>query len=405
MKRQFWLWAGICLFILMSGCTGTVTTRTPLFLVVGMGDEASGQVALIEDMFFRDEFVLEQRFRFIEESTRPVGGKPIAEDVVDRIDSRRQLVVLSRGVAPVGEVPPAYLDFFNLEGIEPTDPFAFTHLERLLINELPTAEIDPLYCPINVQVSRNGRFVALLNNPSSCNLIGSPSIDIIDLEGIPAVVRHVETPPILAGARLQTAPGAFYLDQRTNRVYYFEESTGALLRFIQLNEATGVVALGPSGPMLPLPSNQMASHLNRMGDTLVALMSDPAQLAPILLAGPIPVEGERVTTLQNPRRLIVDEQDLTPAVLVLSNSQLIVHTTLEDLEPRSALVTAVDGTIESNEQFAYLVNTGYITLFDLYTYLASPPATGPVFRAHPVPELVRPTFVTWVQAVTPELVP
>jgi hypothetical protein len=414
MKRQMWLSIGMWSLLLMAGCTGTVTTRTPLFLVVGIGGETNGQVALVEDMFFRDELTTDPRFRFIEESTRPVGGRPIAEDVVDRIDSRSELVVLSRGAADQGGVRPAYLDFFNLEGIEPTDPTAFAPpagRERLLINDLPTDEPDPIYCPINVQVSRDGRFAALLNHPNStaCSgVVSSPSIDIIDLN-TERVVRRVEVPPVLVGPIPQASPGAFFLDQRTNRVYYFQETTGARLSYIQLNEDTGEVSVVSPGPTLPLPGGQTAVDLSRVGDALVALISGTPQLAPIVLGGAAPVAGERTATTPSPLRLIVDEQDRTTAILVLSANQLAVHASITDAEPRSSPVTAIDGTIESNDQFVYLVrggeSGGQIILFDLYTHLASPPTTGLETSVQTVPELVSPAFVTWAQAITPELVP
>ena len=153
----------LTLFALLSlvACTGTTESGVPILLVVGyqedVADGAEGQVGLIEDTF--DVAGTAREISFVEGSSRPLPARPIAYDLTERDNSRDTLVVLSRndGVANVNDSA-AFLNFFNLTGVDADNPAAFerTGLEELELSAdaLDTTEPDP---PARPQLLPGGR--------------------------------------------------------------------------------------------------------------------------------------------------------------------------------------------------------------------------------------------------------
>lgn len=169
---------------LLTACTGTAEPGNPVLLIVGQGDAEASEVVLIEDTF-AVRGATPDRFAFVAGSARPLPAPAVAYDVVDRTTTRRELVVLSRGAAQAGSAP-AQLTFFALSGLNAANPEAFTQTRQLELGELeilpnlPT----PSFCPVDVQVTHNGLYAAVLNNPQVCggNAINA-SVDILDLAG------------------------------------------------------------------------------------------------------------------------------------------------------------------------------------------------------------------------------
>ena len=415
MKRLTWL---LLLALLLGGCTGTQEASVSTLLLVGYEDAASGgALALVEDLGD-----IEQGFNFLENSVRFLNsGVPIDYTIVDRTNTRRQLVVLNRDDATTGS--PAALTFFNIGSIDPNNPVAFAPAPPFAAPSLgavlPISAVDTsdfpggvTFCPTAVATSTNGRFIALLNDQSVCNDVANArdAVDVIDLQA-------TSGPTLIARVDIAVVASAFHLSQGPNdrdRLYYFINTAGgARLQYLALDP------LGPNDNLLPvdtgvtldLRANDMIRDLG-----LVNLLDNPSDVALVALLNTsfFPILGLNATptpvaTTYNNQELILDDYGETNQLLILNNNRLTVFAG-EEADGRvtygedSVLLNSyvsdpVDGTVESFNQFAYIVGEGGLAKFDVLAADSSDNLNTLIGGAD-VPEITNPVFITWVRAVT-----
>ena len=420
--------------LLLGGCTGTFEGNLTTLLLVGYVNEADqGALALVEDLGDVNE-----GFDLLEESVRILpSGVPVDYTVVDRANTRRQVVVLSReddlgedDTLDEGEGGPAALNFFNIGGVDPTNPanfaaappFAAPSLDAtLLLSEVDTSEFPGTvaFCPVAVQTSASGRFVALLNDQSVCDdaVNARDAVDVIDLQAAGG-------PELIARVDIAVVAGAFYLSQGSNRLYYFiNTAAGARLQYLALEALlpvdTGVVLdlraddeirdLGPVDLDPDLASPSEGDFIALTDDAFFPLRGLDATPAPIQL----PFESRELIS-DDYGLGDLDDYDVSDPLLILGDDRLTVYLATqtaagavlyegEDVLLNRYTADPAGGTIFND--FAYIVGEGSIVKFDILSYasLGVPEdGLGDLDRfigVSDVDEIINPIFVTWVRAV------
>ena len=404
----------------LAACTGTSESAVPVLLVVGYENAADeeGSLGLVEDTFNLSGDARE--ILFVPGSRRPLPAAPIAYDITGRSENRTTLVALSRDSAANGNA--AFLNFFNVDGIDPDNPAAFerTGLEELPLNgdALDTSEF-PLnlnFCPVDVQVSSEGRYAALLHDGEPCGLQGFAAVDIVDLRATP-------DPRLLARFSVQIIPSRFFLQQERpdapgNRLYFFEDDPAG----VQVTEVTlpdenannpeiDTVEGGDNvQQVVDIPDdNQDAVDLGVLQDT-----SGENTTVPVLVAlfeesfvtirnyggeGDAPVASARVDTTEQSRQLITDDFLELNDVFVLGEDEFTVHQTITADAEEEADIVAADAVYDPNNRFVYFALNETVSLFDPtnFDYEGDDDIEIDSFD---VDEVTDPAFITWIQAVS-----
>lgn len=394
---------------LLSGCTGTSEETVQTLLVVGYNPtEDQGAIALIEDLGD-----IEEGFNLLEASVRLLDtGSIVGYDIVDRTNTREQLVVLTRDESATGEG--AFLTFINLAGVDPMSPTAFAPEPPVGDPELPAVisigDLAPEleFCPVAVQVDSTGRFIALLNDPTACGDTGGVgSIDIIDLQAVGGPLVLVRIDLVQA---FPVLPTSFLLSQDTDRLYFFvERPGGSSLRFVDLNDLEDLedVPPGDTGILIPTTAGEDVVDVDRVGLEFVALL-DTNRFAVFSPLEPTE-EVLLVESENNNRSLLNDDLDATDAILILGANQLTVHELFVDeagdpdfSEESISLTPYVDdpsaGMIESFNGFAYIAGDESIAKFDVLSYDVGDELRTLIGGAD-VPGLINPVFITWTRAL------
>ncbi len=425
MKRITWL----LLALLLGGCTGTFEGNVTTLLLVGYVDEADqGTLALVEDLGD-----IEEGFRFLEDSVQALpNGVPIDYAIVDRTNTRRQLVVLSRDDVVPGN--PGYLNFFNIGSVDPANPAAFApappFADPTLSATLPISTVDTsefagtvTFCPTAVDTSSDGRFVALLNDQSVCDdaTNARDAVDVIDLQaaGGPELVARIDIAVVASTFYLSQAPGG------RDRLYYFINTAGgARLQYLVLEDLlpvdTGVTLdlrandtirdLGPIDLDADLASPNDTDLITLLDNSFFPLRGLEATPAPV----PLAAEG-RELVLDDFGVNDLDEYDTSDPILILGDDRLTVFLGAETAA--GAVVYAGEDILLSRytslpaggtifNDFAYIVGEGSIVKFDILSYASlGVPEDGLAdldrfTGVSDVDEIINPVFITWVRAVT-----
>ncbi len=424
MKRLF-----TSLLFALVACTGTTESGVPILLVVGyqenVADGAEGQVGLIEDTF--DVAGTAREISFVEGSSRPLPARPIAYDLTDRDNSRDTLVVLSRndGAANVNDSA-AFLNFFNLTGVDADNPAAFEQTDpgqlELSADALDTTEPDlPLdlnFCPVDVQVSEGGRYAALLHDGEPCGIRGFGALDIIDLEP----VGSNEPAKLLGRFSSQIVPVSFYLRQERvgvgdNRLYFFQnDPVGVQVTELLLpDENDNNPEIDPilGGDNLTEVAD-VADDTQEVEDLgLVLDGADENATAPVLVTlfdeSFVPLRnydtdaaviiGNRVDTIEDSRKVLTDDFLTTDSVFILSDDEFTVHENVGEAAEEAASIVAADAVYEPRNNFVYFVSDETVSLFDPQDFQFEEDDEVDT-RPFDVDELSDPVFVTWIQAVS-----
>lgn len=380
--------------VLLSACTGTRSTRAPTLLLVGYSEGGAGRLGVVEDTFLTDDAVA-NRFRFL--SLAPLPAAPVAYDVSDRGGVRSELFVLSRA----GSSAEAYLSIFGIssltptaEGSQPSASLELAYTDLRLPDGMDAIDI----CPTRLQVSGDGRYLAVMHDLSLCqsgNL--NDALDIIDLSASPpAIVRRIENTSVV--------PDALYLYQSSGgQVFYFREEAGGMrLRVLRLadlsEEATGAIVAGARKS-----DGTAVRDLGQVGNELIALQTN--RFTPIAEFATAPEALEPVTTSSGSRKLVPTNSSSPTAVMVLGSDTFTVHSDSRDDDPDSATLTGViDASLEPIGGFVYFVTDGSdnLPIFDLREY---DPASGNLDSnlgtRFGLSQITAPAFVTWAQSVLP----
>ena len=128
MKRLA-LGLSVLLATLLVSCNGTSEDPLEVFFVVSYGTTAAeAGIAIVEDVTAAggsDDFVI------VENSRRPLPAPPVDYDIVDRLNQRSELVVLSRVLDTTSNL--ANVLFFNIEELSPNDP-STSRLSRSMVS-------------------------------------------------------------------------------------------------------------------------------------------------------------------------------------------------------------------------------------------------------------------------------
>ena len=434
--------SGLALTVLLGACTGTSESGVPTLLVVGYQTDPTngeeGRVGLVNDTF-GDEGASPDRLAFVEGSSRDLPATPIAYDITDRSNLRDTLVVLSRNNTAPGNL--AFLSLFNLSSVNPNDPTTFERLQErpndlaLNADNLNTTNPDlPLnlqFCPVDVQISEEGRYAALLHDGEPCNFLGFQAVDIIDLDPVGS-----DRPVLLERFNVQVVPASFYLRQEEagaadNRLYYLTNvPTG-----VQINEVTlpGESASNPEIITTPGPGetsdvrtvesiptdNQEVEDLGlvfaqddaNVGDLALVTLFDESFVPIRNFANtgpnvtPAPTRGERVATTEQSRQLITDDFFQAENVYVLGQDEFAVHQNVTSEAEDTADIVAADAVYEPNNNFIFFVSNQTIRLFDPTQFQSdqgeiTDDIEFATFRGNNLDRLTNPVFVTWIQAVS-----
>jgi hypothetical protein len=366
----------------LAGCTGTQEAQLPTLLVIGSAGPGGPQLSLVEDI--RDPAAAQpRRLEPVANSERPLPAPPVSLDVVDRNGARGELVVL------IDDSARTELRFFSLEGLNGSDPSAFEESRELV--DLDTVLADVIaavsqICLAQVQVSGDGRFVALFDDGTCRD--GSPQPDIYVVDTIAQALVYsvsIEDPDIL--------PFGIYVDQSRDLLYF---ASGSILQ-------TDVLALPLDGPEDPAPvgSVSVPPLIEVEGTDLapagggIAVLADDA-LAVVSLADEDP--SAPVRTLLDARKVLPDPSRTLDEIVVYSSNRIAVHTDAVDADPElspPSLATLVDATLEPVERFAYLLADGGIYILDLI-----PRSTAPIYGLdfHSIEGLTEPRVISWTYA-------
>lgn len=382
MRRKLtkWLWAlTLLVLVLASGCTGTVEDPIETLLIVGFTSEGRGQLALIENRILQDGTLT-----WLTESVRDLPGLPLAADVVDRARERTALAVLSRDR---DNPRVSYLSTFNLRNLAPDrlDGFAETR-EMIALNNLPGPQ-PAVICPTRLQVSSDGRFAAVLNQPSACDATGDISISVIELDQDPRFVKHYE-------GMFALVANALVIDQAGDTLYFLE-AVGASVQLKSLT-LTDLVVRTVGGP-----AGLRAADVQDMGivqNSLVVLGSDRFAVYSDYRSDP--AEPAIVTTTATSRRLIGSDFADLERVIILGQDHFTVHQSVtRTAQPPATLRDYQSGTVEALNRLVFVVRSGRVAVFDELSYREDIPALTTI----PLPELTAtaPAFISWVAAAVP----
>lgn len=325
------------------GCTGTEEQRAPVLLVVGYRSGSTGQLALIEDTF-NTETTTSERLRFLGSSPIDLDAPPVAFDIVDRAGARGTLAVLTRQpTAPFA----SEVVRVNLAGIRAQAPDAFAEIGPPIdVSQRLTDTLGPDdYCPDGLQVSRDGRFLAVFDDRAACGL-GTTQVNLYLID-----LTEDTVDSLLAADGLPVPP---YLDQAGGRIFVATSAAGdaeiVAFPLDDPDDATTVARVSEDDQV----------DLGPVGDALLTLRPNAFQV--------VAADTETVATGPSARLLVQDALRNASQVVVLTSGRLVIHTSLGDDDPADSSVSAVAGTIESGSGFAYLVGSGRVVIVDLLGY-------------------------------------
>lgn len=371
--RRFRALAALLLVpLIVTACTGTSQNVSPLLLAVGRVDASTGtpQMVLVEDAFDPNGQTPNPRLSVVANSARKLPYPAVAADVVDRTGTRSSVYVLTRDLKG-GTSPASALVRFDLAGIDPAAPSAFAITSTI---DLTGAAGDVLQseapaCFTGITVSRSGRYVTLLDDPSACgNSSGYPRLFQLDTRNDSFV------PVVKAGVQTTLAATPFDDQASTDETLYLlqQGTTNAQVWADPIpHDATLMqqVATLPSQAQLALESD---------GTNLVAVTNadryTPSSNGPSTLESVNPVSlgtNAPVNTVAGARVLAVDPTGTRNEAVVAGYDQIGIHQDATSKLASDATTqtsygyTGVAATIDPLEGFAYVVDTDRILILDL----------------------------------------
>ena len=385
LKKSFLVIVLTFIAVALTACTGTSEARLPTLLAVSVGGAAQPQVALVRTALTAAEEAA-GGFALLDDSRQTLAAPAIDFAVTERNGSRRELVVLSR-LGDATSSLEAYLDFFNLQGVDAAAPNAFvSSRQRRALSSFTDAPLS--FCPEAVQTSRTGRFVAVFNG-TRCG--DAASLDVFDTQTGRALPR-------ITGGTFGLVNAPPYLDQQTDTLYYLQQTvSNADLFAVRLTDRSSTGVDFVATLLTTLPDRDQRA-LTQIGTTLLALYPSSFLSVPLTT----PTQTLRVDTLSDSRRFIDNLAPVETSVLILGDNRLTVHRALDDTNEQSTQVTVASATYDPTESYAYLASDQQIVRFDLLRYDGN---FSGVLRTFSLPELVQPGPVTWFKGVVPVSAP
>ena len=377
MRRLRALAALLALPLLVTACTGTSENVPPLLLAVGRVDATSGkpQMVLVEDGFNPAGGTPNPRLSVLESSARNVTYAPVAADVVDRTGSRSSVYVLTRDLAG-GTDPASVLLRFNLAGIDPAAPSAFSQTAKIDLTGAPgdVLQSEAPACFTGLTVSRSGRYVTLLDDPGACgDTTRFPRLFQLDTQAGTFV------PVVKAGVQ-NVLPATPFDDQAATDETLYLLQPGTTNAQVWTDPVPHDATLLQQATTLP-SQDQLA--LRSDGTNLVAVTNgdryNPTANGPSTLEAVNPVSlgsSTQVDTVPGARVLAVDPTGAQSEAVVAGYDQIALHkdatTKLasDATTPTSYDYTGVAAAIDPTEGFAYVVGNDRIVILDLLNFEA-----------------------------------
>lgn len=377
----------LALLLALVACTGTFELRPPILLAVTF-DDGGPQIALVRDNFATEAAGTPRELSFLDASRRPLPAPAVALDAVDRGGDRSVLTVLSRETAAPHT---ATLRGFTLEGVDPADPTAFALDDAYtrdltdLLRSQPELPDDADYCLVDLQISRTGRYLALLEDRSVCGAGASVAVYVVDLDD-DTLVTAVDTEELI--------PAGLHLDQSDDSLYFVVEGVAnATLERIRVESGERTVVADLTGQD-QVDLGRVAAPLGEEGTRLVALSASEFQA---IDDGATPAEvGPERDSEAGATALIGDPFALSRQLFSLGASRFTVHNDLDAEGGRSATLAASGGTFQPEELFVYLATEARIFIFDALVDDGDGP---PILAPFALPELIDPGPIAWLRGV------
>ncbi len=382
----------VALLFSLSACTGTKEIGVPRLIIIGSGGDEP-KLSLVQDVFFSDSAAT-SRFQFLKTLALP--APPLSYDVVDRTLERPTLVIVSQNDTDT------FLSFVNLSGINPESPaeFKLKSANLALSSLLAKGETRP-FAPVKLQVSKNGRYIALSSELGTTN-----ALDIIDLEASGG-------PKLLSRFSDRILPGSLYLEQAesSSRLFFFiEQASGSVLSYFSLPS----LSLNSTSFTLPNSRSDAPLDLQSISGQLLALQAK--SFTSIVSPTGTPSADITTATVTDALRFIPTNSADLATVLVLTADELGAHRSLTGtLESTS--FTAKDGSIEPLGGFAYFITDGSspLKLFDVQTFqnnldadlnrlIQSYSISNPADETAPI-TVTDSVFITWAISEPPLILP
>ncbi len=401
----------IAMLALLTACTGTKEPSLPTLLLVGVEEGGVPQLLLVEDVLGAS-VAAGERLRVVPGSRRPLLASAVAVDVTSREVDRGDAWVLTRSVATVAGSPQvsAYLQSFDVARIDPAAPSDFaeqTAKRRTLTEPGGSGDLDGAgspnvsghVCPTHLQVSRDGSYAMILDDPATCGFPGSDLPVIWLLNTVSGAAQVLQA----SNDVLNVRP---YSDQRfdNERAYFLVGAIGAAQVWTLNDFSSGRTNSLGSNEVTAEPSDIIDSGGSR--ELLVVLSQDGLVTTDLSSTTPLP-KPKTTPTIASPRHLTVDPLGFASQLLVRSNSQVAVHLDAGDDDPGKVSFSAHAATIDPLTSWAYLVGNGEMLIIDLLSGLA--PDDPLRTAAQPLAELTLPTgpdgrpvsVITWLLAAEP----
>ena len=402
-------WTAVMVLVgALASCTGTFEEGAPLVLLVATAPASTGDGGAIV------AYLVEPPGAATLRSVTPIGPTDLAPDLTlpirawDWVDrdalavgaglGRTTLVVLASDTTSASAQRRASLHRYDLAGFDPATP-TLSPVGPAPVSLVVDGAWDDTSVPIDegvllpndepcltgASVSREGRYVALLDEPSACGqTLGDASLLLLDLDG----------PTLVWASPVEgVAPVAPYIDQRSD-----------LLDVWRLSSS------GTEWRRLDVASRAMLDEPTQIGDVLVAVA--PAGEERWVLAGgrlsvwrPNATPSAGVASATSAAGRFVATGVGLPAVLLAPD--LWVHPTpsAEPLRVQGASGTYVAGVTDAPDRLTYLVRAGVIDTLDLLVLTPDAPLSSvisPAFRdPSDDPRLTNPRLVTWFRPRPP----
>jgi hypothetical protein len=370
-SRVFYVVLTVFLLLLV-GCTGSIGNYPPRLLIVGLIENSTPQLALIEDTFLTSN-AIPNRIRFIENSRRTIAEPAISFDVVERNGDRSELLVLSRSSDDPYQ---SYFDFFNLSGIDPSSPSAFTATRTRI--DLSALVGVAGFCPTEAGISRDGQSAIVFSDRTFCSGDDFRAIYFLDLE-TETVVDTIDSEPIFGAG--------IYIDQDLGKAYFLLDEISTSLYCVDLdgkNRALISDGLGLSDPI----------DLGQAGQTFVVLQDDSFQT--IDFSTSPPTLNSPVVTPSNSSLLIESPRNLVPEILFLTGSNLLAYHDESTASGETFASTALNGIIEPELGFAYLILETGLQIFDLISFDSS---LNSIIKNYSIHEVTIPGPISWTKGL------
>jgi hypothetical protein len=398
---------GLCLLcLLLVSCTGTFEVEPPVFVIAGVINDGQAELVLLEDRYrFINDTDSRARFTFFDriELLAPA----IAFDIVDRVNTRSELIVLTR------DDDTSYLQFFSLLGIETPADFEETTTKQINLAELTDLPEDLDICPTHIQVTRDGNFGAILNDPETCDLTGETQIILVDLEDETFLSAFGDI-------NFRISPVNLIIDQN-NDALYFLRNRATSVNLAKLDRANfrnespddNVTYASDENNRSDIQRSLDQTDVMRFGSSYAILNPRNAGNSVYTIA-PFSSTATftNVPTLTNAQSFIPDYTNQYNQVFILSNNRIAIHQNPETTTSPNRIegsTTATLGTINTFTDFLYLALDNTLQVFDLLELQDSPGSivlqTETDDDNAALEKLNDPSILTWVQGIGTETVP